>query len=542
MTRTLYAGGTVVTNLAALPVTDAIAVADGRVVAIGDEARGWSADWDEVVDLRGRCVVPGFRDGHAHPVHAGEELLSLNLAPLGTVDEVIAAVRDWAASHPPVPGDEWIVGGSYISSILPDGVGDAEWLDAICPDRPVALFSNDHHVMWANSRALALAGIDAATPEPATGQIVRRADGSPIGTLREFGAIELVERVMPAPDPVRTRAGLDVALGELASRGIVWVQDAIVDDAVLAAYLAGAEAGELTCRFNAAFRAEPGRWLAQRDRFVASRARVRTHEAASGWVTANTVKFFADGVIEAGTGFLVEPYEDAPHSCGLPNWTPAELDEAVRMFDADGFQIHIHAIGDGGVRMALDAIEHAARLNGPADRRPVIAHTQLVHPDDRPRFAALGVVANFEPLWAQLDPVMLELTIPRLGAARSVLQYPIGSLVASGARVSFGSDWPVTTVNPLDGLGVAVTRQTADGRPVEGWCPDERVPMLTAIAAYTAGSAHQAFDDDRTTLGVGAPADLVVLAADITAIDGNEARDVSVDRTVVNGRVVHRAT
>ena len=151
MTRTLYAGGTVVTNLAALPVTDAIAVADGRVVAIGDEARGWSADWDEVVDLRGRCVVPGFRDGHAHPVHAGEELLSLNLAPLGTVDEVIAAVRDWAASHPPVPGDEWIVGGSYISSILPDGVGDAEWLDAICPDRPVALFSNDHHVMWANS-------------------------------------------------------------------------------------------------------------------------------------------------------------------------------------------------------------------------------------------------------------------------------------------------------------------------------------------------------------------------------------------------------
>ncbi|MFN8021707.1 MAG: amidohydrolase [Acidimicrobiales bacterium] len=541
MTRTLYAGGTIVTNLAGAPITDAIAVADGRVVALGDEARGWSAGWDEVVDLRGRCVVPGFRDGHAHPVHAGEELLSLNLAPLGSVDEVIAAVRDWAASHPAVPGDEWIVGGSYISSILPDGVGDAAWLDAVCPDRPVALFSNDHHVMWANSRALAVAGIDAATPEPATGQIVRRADGSPIGTLREFGAIELVERVMPGPDPARSRGGLGVALAELARRGIVWVQDAIVDETLLGTYLAGADAGELTCRFNAAFRAEPGRWLGQRDQFVAGREQVRAHEGAHGWVTANTVKFFADGVIEAGTGFLVEPYEDAPHSCGLPNWAPAELNEAVRMFDAEGFQIHIHAIGDGGVRMALDAIEHAARQNGPADRRPVIAHTQLVHPDDRPRFAALGVIANFEPLWAQLDPVMRELTIPRLGEARSALQYPIGSLVASGARISFGSDWPVTTVNPLDGLGVAVSRQTPDGHPLEGWCPGERVPMLTAIAAYTAGSAYQAFDDDRTTLGVGAPADLLVLGADITAIDGNEARDVEVDRTVLHGRAVYQA-
>ncbi|MEZ5250177.1 MAG: amidohydrolase family protein [Ilumatobacteraceae bacterium] len=258
-------------------------------------------------------------------------------------------------------------------------------------------------------------------------------------------------------------------------------------------------------------------------------------------MSANTVKFFADGVIEAGTGFLVEPYEDAPHSCGLPNWAPAELNEAVAAVDADGFQIHIHAIGDGGVRMALDAIEHAIRRNGPADRRPVIAHTQLVHPDDRHRFATSGVIANFEPLWAQLDPVMLELTIPRLGAARSALQYPIGSLVAAGARISFGSDWPVTTVDPLDGLGVAVSRQTADGRPVEGWCPRERVPMLTAIAAYTAGSAHQAFDDDRTSLGVGAPADLVVLGADITAMDGNEARDVGVERTVLEGRTVFRA-
>lgn len=537
MTRTLFAGGTVVTNLPAMATTDAIAVADGRVVALGDEARDWSASWDEVVDLRGRCVVPGFRDGHAHPVHAGEESLSLQLGSCSSVEEVLGAVRDWAVSH---PADAWISGGSYISSILPDGVGDARWLDTACADRPVALFSNDHHVMWANSRALELAGIDASTPEPAVGQIVRHADGSPVGTLREFGAIELVERVMPGPDADVSRAGLVAALDELARHGIVWVQDAIVDDSLLDTYLAAADGGLLTCRFNAAFRAEPGRWLRQREHVVAGRDRVRSHHAARGWVSANTVKFFADGVIEAGTGFLLEPYEDAPHSCGLPNWAPAELNEAVGAFDAEGFQIHIHAIGDGGVRMALDAIEHAIRRNGAADRRPVIAHTQLVHPDDRHRFATLGVIANFEPLWAQLDPVMLELTIPRLGAPRSALQYPIGSLVAAGARISFGSDWPVTTVDPLDGLGVAVSRQTADRRPLEGWCPGERVPMLAAIAAYTAGSAYQAFDDDRTTLGVGAPADLLVLGADITAMDGNEARDVGVERTVLEGRTVFR--
>ncbi len=535
MTRTLFTGGTVVTNLRELPTTDAVAVSDGRVVALGAEARDWSASWDEVVDLRDRCLGPGFRDGPAHPIFGGEEMLSLNLAPLQSVDEVLAAVGRWAGDHPEL---EWIQGGSYISSILPDGVGDATWLDNVCRDRPVVLISNDHHVMWVNSRAMELAGIDADTVDPPTGQIVRRSDGSPIGTLREFGAMELVQAVLPAPDPEQLARGLAAAQSEAARHGIVWMQDALVHDHLLDAYLHAADAGSLTCRFNAAQRAEPGRWIRQRDHFVAQRERVRHHPAAQGWITADTVKFFADGVIEAGTGFLLEPYEDAPHSCGLPNWTPAELAEAVRLFDADGFQIHIHAIGDGGVRMALDAIEHAARENGAADRRPVIAHTQLVHPDDRARFASLGVIANFEPLWCQLDPVMLELTVPRLGPARSDLQYPIASILSHGAPISFGSDWPVSSVNPLLGLAVAVSRQTADGRPAGGWTPEERVPMLAAIAAYTAGSAHQCFDDDRGSLAVGSVADVAVLGADITALAGGEVGDVSVDRTVLAGSTV----
>jgi predicted amidohydrolase YtcJ len=536
---TLFRGGTVVTNLPQLPTTDAVAVHEGRVVALGPEALDWATAWDDVVDLSGRCLVPGFRDGHAHPLAGGIEMASLQLAGLTTAEAVIAAVADWAAAH---PADQWIVGAGYSPAVLPDGVGDARWLDAVAGERPIALTANDHHTMWVNSSALTAAGIDASTPDPDGGEIVRRSDGTPIGTLREFGALSLMQAVMPRADAATRAGGLPACLGELARHGIVWVQDALVTADLLDTYVTAASDGPLSCRFNLAFRAQPGSWRTQVDEFVGQRALLSAVDGAGRSLTARTVKFFADGVIEAGTGFLLEPYVDAPHTCGLPNWAPDELADAVRAFDAAGFQIHIHAIGDGGVRMALDAIEHAQRYNGAADRRPVIAHTQLVHVDDVSRFASLGVIANFEPIWSQLDPIMVELTIPRLGPERSRLQYQIGTLAGSGARISFGSDWPVSSLNPIEGLAVAVTRTTNAGTPAGGWLPEERVPLLQAISAYTAGTAYQAFDEhDRGTLARGAWADLAVLAADITTLDGDEARDITVDHTMLAGATVHRA-
>jgi predicted amidohydrolase YtcJ len=344
---------------------------------------------------------------------------------------------------------------------------------------------------------------------------------------------------VPAVDRATQDRGLAEAMRALSAEGIVWAQDASVTLDELDVYLDGARDGVATCRINTAFRVDPKRWTEQRDGFLDGRRRAADDPATHDLVTANTVKFFADGVIEAGTGFLLEPYEDAPHSCGLPNWSPEGLAEAVRRFDADGFQIHIHAIGDAGVRMALDAIERAERTNGRRDRRPVIAHTQLVHPDDRPRFAALGVVANFEPLWAQHDDAMVDLTFPRLGPERSALQYPIGTLLRSGAPVSFGSDWPVSSHRPLDGLATAVTRRNAKGEPVGGWLPEERVPIAQAVAAYTTGTAHQAFDDDAGRIAVGRRADLVVLDRDITAIAGDEIPDARVDQTWLAGTLVH---
>ncbi len=535
----LFCNGTVLTSDPSDPVARAVAIEGDRIAALDDDAMQYRGRGATEFDLAGGCLVPGFRDGHAHPLWGGIELGQVPLVGARSLDELVERVRTYAAAHPDL---EWIEGGGYDPTLLPNGVGDATVLDAAAPGRPIALEASDHHTMWVSSEALRRAGIDAHTPDPDLGRIVRRGDGSPVGTLVEWGAIAMVRELLPVPGRAEQEEGLRRAMSALARCGITWVQEAASSPAEARIYAELARRGELTTRTNIAFRAEPGRWTRDVERYVASRAELDGDAAIRDLVSARTVKFFADGVIEMGTGFLVEPYTDAPHTCGLPNWTAAELAEAVTAFDEAGFQIHIHAIGDGGVRMALDAIEAAAARNGARDRRPVIAHTQLVQPDDRMRFATLGVIANFEPLWACLDPMMEQLTIPRLGPERSALQYPIASIANTGAPISFGSDWPVSSMHPLHGLAVAVTRQNHDGRPADGWLPEERLPILQALAAYTAGTAYQGFEDGTGgAIVVGRRADLCALSADISAIAGNEVADVAVTGTWTGGREVHTA-
>jgi len=505
------------------PLARAVAVTGGGISGLDDDAIALWGPATEVVDLGDGVLLPSFGDGHIHPLWGGVELDWAPVRACASVAEVLDVVRRYAAER---PHDTWILGGSYSPSLTADGIFDATWLDTAVADRPVLLEASDHHCAWVNSAALRLAGIDERTPDPPSGTIARRADGTPIGTLVEWSAVDLVRRLVPPPTEAQRRAGLLAAARLLAASGVTWLQEAAASVEDLRTYLA--VSGELPIRANVALRADPGRWRDDLPRFVAAR-----DEASDGVVSARTVKFFADGIIEAGTAAVLQPYLEPAHSCGLPVWDPAELGEAVAAFDAQGFQAHIHAIGDAGVRVALDAFAHAARVNPPRVRRPVIAHTQLIDHADLRRFADLGVVANFEPLWHCLEPGLRTLVLPRLGA-RAVLHYATGSILRSGARLSFGSDWPVSSYRPLDGLAVAVTRSYAGG---PAWLPEECVTPRDAWRAYTSGVAHQAFEEDRWgRIAVGCRADLVALATDPFGVDPREWPHLPVTGTWLAGR------
>ncbi|MDT5327062.1 MAG: hypothetical protein QOF25_4214, partial [Mycobacterium sp.] len=481
VTATVFRNGTIWTGTSE-PTTDALLVVDGIIVGLGENAVGPAADRHGAteVDLEGGFLMPSFGDGHAHPLLGGLEAVGPAVRPCTSVEEIVEAVRVYATEH---PDDEWIVGASYDSSLASGGLFDARWLDEAVPDRPVVLRAWDYHTVWCNSVALQRAGITADTPNPALGEIPHRDDGSVLGTLREWGAVDLVTAVMPERDEDVRIAALGTAADYYLASGVTWVQDAWVEPGDVDTYIAAALRDALRIRFNLALYADPRHFDSQLDGFAQARRRV--HEVGSPLLTAHTVKFFADGVIENETGALLAPYCDGLHSHGMQVWEGQSLAEAARRVDELGLQIHIHAIGDAAVRQALDAIAYAVECNGPRDRRPVIAHVQLVDDADMHRFAELGVIPNMQPLWAQLDALMTVLTVPRLGAERSDKQYKMRTIDDSGARLAFGSDWPVSSGAPFDGIAIAVSRRTPEGEPEGGWTPEEIVTIERALTAYT---------------------------------------------------------
>lgn len=535
MTARIFTGGVIWAGSGRQ--TDALLVADGVVRALGEAARSSAAGAEEV-DLAGGFLMPSFGDGHAHPLYGGLESAGPAVRPCKTVDEIVSAVKEFAAAH---PDDEWIVGASYESSMAPDGLFDARWLDAAVPDRPVVLRAWDYHTMWCNSVALERAGITDDTPDPVLGEIPRRADGSVLGTLREWGAMDLMNAVMPARSEDVRVAALGTAADYYLARGVTWVQDAWVEPADVDTYIAAAERDVLRMRFNLALYADPRHFDSQVTAYADARRRVE--EAGSPLLTAQTVKFFADGVIENETGALLAPYCTALHNHGQRNWDGDSLAEAAARVDELGLQIHIHAIGDAAVRQALDAIEHVVRRNGPRDRRPVIAHAQLVDDADVGRFAELGVIPNMQPLWAQLDDLMTVLTVPRLGTERADKQYRIRSIQESGAPLAFGSDWPVSSGAPLRGISIAVSRQTEGGEPPGGWTPEEILPIERALSAYTAGVAYQAFGEHSWgRLVPGASADLLWLNRDPRGTAAHELPALDVRATYLRGTQAYSAT
>ncbi|GHC97615.1 amidohydrolase [Streptomyces violarus] len=540
----VFTGGPVHTVDPARSRATAVAVRGGRIAAVGhDEVRELIGPRTEVVDLAGKLLLPGFQDAHVHPLGAGIELGQCHLGD--TVDPAVylRRIRAYADEHPDV---EWITGGGWSLEAFPGGSPTAAALDAIVPDRPVFLPNRDHHGAWVNSRALERAGIDARTPDPADGRIERDAEGNPTGMLQE-GAVHLVGRLVPNPTPEEQLAALLRAQAVLHSHGVTAWQDAIIgtyanmtDPAPV--YQAALDQDLLTARVVGALW-----WDRERGAEQIAELAARRDELSRGRFRAGTVKIMQDGIAENHTAAMLDPYLTgcgcSSDNSGISFVEPGELRKYVTELDALGFQVHFHALGDRAVREALDAVESARGANGHRDTRHHLAHLQVVHPRDLPRFRALGASANLQMLWAAHEPQMDELTLPFLGAERGGWQYPFGDLLRAGATLAAGSDWPVSSPDPLQAIHVAVNRISPDapeGTPA--FLPEQRLDLGTAIAAYTAGSAYVNHLDDTTgSITAGKSADLVVLDRDPFAGPPEEIAATRVLETFVEGRRVHTA-
>ena len=488
----------------------------------------------EVVDLAGRMVLPGFQDAHVHPVEGGVELGECLLFDAGTAQEAVDTVRAYAAAHPEL---KWIRGTGWQYPLFPNANPSKALLDQAVPDRPVLMYSYDGHSAWVNSQALALAGITRDTPDPPTGRIERNPrTREPTGTLRE-AAMDLVTTFLPDYTDAERSAGLARVEERANAFGITTVFAANAGEAELRSYHETDRAGNLTFRVVAALSVGEDTSDALLPRLREWRTRF-----ASARVHPIAVKLFADGVMESRTAALLEPYLDRPGDAGTATYDQPTLDRLTAALDRDGFQIHVHAIGDRAIRMTLDAFERARAHNGTRDSRHSIAHLQLIDPADIPRFRQLGVVANFEALWANGDEYLTKLAEPALGPGRSRWQYPIASVVRTGAVVSGGSDWSVSSLNPLDAIEMGVTHLDPQRPGMAVWNPAERVDLPTMIALYTINAAYaNRLERETGSIEVGKLADLVILDRNLFDVPLNQIHTVKVVRTLLEGNTVYRA-
>jgi hypothetical protein len=541
-------GGGVYTVDAVRWWADAVAIRGEHIVAIGTEREvaGWIGPGTEVVDLDGCMVLPGFQDCHVHAPSGGLERLQLDLSGCSTRADLLDEIRRYAEKHAEEP---WIVGSGWGADHFSSDGPTKDELDAVLPDRPALITDRNRHNAWVNTRALALAGITCGSADPSGGRIDRDATGEPTGLLAET-AIDLVARAAPPITAERRCDALLRAQEYLHSLGITAWQDALVGspgsiDDSFETYLELDQAGRLTARVVGALWYEREQGLDQLPSLVERRRR-----AVGGRFRATTVKVMVDGSMEGRSASLFEPFLDADgrvtDNVGLAFFEPDELRAAIVALDAEGFQVHIHVLGDRACADALDALEAAIAANGRNDHRHHLAHVHLVRPHDVPRLRPLGVTATMQPLWAAHGPPMDHATIPWLGPERASWQYPIASLVANGTALAFGSDWPVSSPDPIWGMHVAVNRMLPPGHPdAVAWAgrgpfiPNERIDLPTAIAAYTIGAAYVNHLDERTgSIEVGKLADLVVLDRNLFDRPADEIGDAKVLRTIVGGRTV----
>jgi predicted amidohydrolase YtcJ len=531
----LVFNGRVHTGEAGAAVQEAIAVQGNRILKIGTnrELKRLRRAQTVVVDAHGATILPAFNDSHVHFLGGSLALDGIDLLGAKTLEDIQTTIRAYAEAN---PDRDWVIGRGWFYAPFPGGLPTRQQLDALVPDRPAYLECYDGHTAWVNTKALEIAGITRRTKNPKNGIIVKDPrTGEPTGVLKE-SAQELVQVVLPKPTRDEQLTSLRRGIALAHRFGVTSIQNASGNAEELELYDELRRAGDLRLRVYSALSIEPGFTESDANAFDALWRKYPDDPLFK----TGAVKLMTDGVIEAHTAAMLAPYSNRP-TTGIPNYTRQELNRIVAMMDGRGWQIMLHAIGDAGVRMALDALEHAAAVNPPParGRRHRIEHIETIDSADIPRFARLGVIASQQPLHGTPSPNQITVWAANIGPERASRAWAWQSIAAQGGRLAFGSDWPVVTMDPRQGLQVAVHRTTAEGSPEGGWLPEQKLPLVAAIEAYTRGAAYASFDDQRKgTLLPGTLADIVILSTDLFATPVKPL-DSTVETTIFDGRVVY---
>jgi predicted amidohydrolase YtcJ len=540
----IFLNGKIWTGDDAHPTAEALAIAGGQLVAVGTNAdiKKLAAADTAIVDLRGRFVIPGLQDSHLH--FPGPSVNEVNLVGADTLEDFQKRIADFAKSHPDLP---WIVGSGWGYATFPNQSPDKKYLDAVVTDRPVYVTERDGHMGIANTKALAIAGVDGNTADPPNGHIMRDASGNATGEFKE-SAQRLVEDHIPPESDEDVYQSVLAHMDEAAAAGLTAVQNASWTPKSWPAYLRAASEGKLKLRFRFAPIIPPkegGSPMAHKlktpltaDDLAYYRELRDTFRGP--YLQFGAIKGFLDGTIDAKTAAMFDPFVGG--GSGIPFWEQDDLNQTVALYDREGFQIMLHAIGDKAIHMALDAYEYAAKTNGTSGRRHRVEHVELPKLSDLPRFKQLGVIASTQAMFASPDPTALQNFAVVLGPERTAHADAFKLYDDAGAEQTFGSDWPVYPFTPLLGIYTAVTRMTLQGTPAGGWYPENRIPVEAALRHFTRDGAYASFAENiRGTLTAGKMADVVVLSDDILTIPPDQIAKTKVLLTVMGGRDTYRA-
>ena len=516
---------------------EAVAIRGEKIVAVGDRKqidiyRGPST---KVIDAGQRLVLPGFTDCHIHFMDGSLGLTRVDLNGASSVEEIQKRVKAYADAH---PNETWIQGmGWTYPTFAPSGLPDKKILDAVVPDRPVFLVAFDGHSSWANSKALAMAGIDRNSADPANGKIVRDEKGEATGALKE-AAGDLISAKIPKPSRAERLDALRKGIHEANKFGLVRVHSAGQDFEYLDLYDELRKNGELTLRFYISYFLDPPGLTPE----ITAKIESARKQYNDDWISGGVVKTMLDGVVEAHTAAMLEPYSDDPSVSGKLFWDPDKYKATVAELDKDGLQIFTHAIGDKAVRLALDAYQNAAAVNHTKDARPRIEHIETISAQDIDRFGKLGVIASMQPLHSYPDEDTLGIWARNIGPERAKRAWVWRSIESKGGAIAFGSDWPVVTLNPWPGVQTALTRQTSDGKPEYGFVPQQRLSLEETLRAYTLGAAFAGRrEKTEGSIETGKLADLIILDRNLFSIEPTEIGKTEVLLTIAGGKVVYES-